>query len=56
MHKVLIERDEDNEMMRISIDGVVYTEGNYWDIDPDVWVSVLRKVGVRTIEGGYEYE
>lgn len=48
-------RDEDNEMVSISVDGKPHTEGNFWDIDLDTWIGILEKIGVTVIEEDYTY-
>jgi len=44
---VLIERDNSSQMMRITKDGKVLFEGNFWDFHLDSTYDILEECGVE---------
>ena len=48
--------DEDSEMIRIDIAGKTNFEGNFWDIDRDGWMDIMRKAGLKVDEYSYQYD
>lgn len=56
MSKVEILRDLEYEMIKVTVDGELVTECNFWDMDIDTWVNILRKAGVSVSQGRYSYE
>lgn len=53
MSKIIIYKDETCELTRIELNGKEVFEGSSWDLDEDVWVYLLRELGVTV---GYECE
>lgn len=56
MTMVTISDDQDCEMLRITVDGSMVFEGNYWDFGPEVMGEILTKAGIVCEEDTYEYE
>lgn len=47
---VLIEKDNNSEMMRITKDGEVLFEGNFWDFHLDSIYDILKKCEVEVVQ------
>jgi hypothetical protein len=47
---VLIERDNSSQMMRITKDGKVLFEGNFWDFHLDSIYDILKECGVEVAQ------
>lgn len=56
MSKVGVFRDQENEMMKIVVDGELKFHGNFWDLSEDVWISILRQCEIKVVESEYIHE
>lgn len=55
---ITIENDENNEMMKISLDDKLIFEGNYWDFDrePEGIYRFLKTLKLKVEIKKYDYE
>jgi hypothetical protein len=47
---ILVEKEEDVEMVRISVNGEWVIQGNYWDFHPHCGGSLIQELRQRTFE------
>ena len=55
MTEITIQKDDEAEMMCVFVGDVCVFEGNFWDMNDDIWIELIRSANVSVLEEVYHY-